>query len=208
MATTTREDLFEALSKVIEPGTGMSITDLGLVYDADIEQDGLVAVVRVAQVPIARRLLKAIREAIEKAGDFEDGRLEFVKDPPWIPEAMASPEAVEALRAAEARPREPARVEDVWEQVGEVVDPEIGLPLVELGLVYGIDLDDAGRRAAIRMTLTSPMCPVGPYLMEAVKQAALLAPGVEDATVDLVWDPPWDPRTMASEDARMDLGLF
>lgn len=204
----TREDLYESLAKVIEPGTGLPITDLGLVFEADVEDGGRTAIVRVAQVPIARRLVQPIREAIEAAGGFDDGRLEFVKDPPWIPEAMATPEARARLAEVDARPRSPARVEDVWDQVGQVVDPEMGMTLVDLGLVYGIDLDEAGRVASIRMTLTSPMCPVGPYLVEAVRQAALLAPGLDDAAVTLVWDPPWDPRTMASEDARMDLGLM
>ncbi len=208
MATATREDLYEALSKVVDARTGLSIVDLGLLFDVDVEDDGRCAIVKVAQVPMARRLVKKIREAIESAGDFEDGRLEFVKDPPWIPEVMATPEAQARLAVVASEPVPPVRVEDIWEQVGQVMDPEMGLTLVELGLIYGIEVDEAGHAADIRMTLTSPMCPVGPYLIEAVKQAALLAPGLEQAEVELVWDPPWDPRTMATEDAQMDLGLI
>lgn len=208
MTRTNPEVLNDALAGVVDPQTGMSLVDLGLLYEVQVEDEGRTAVVKVAQVPLARRLLRQIRGAIEAAGDFEDGRLEFVKDPPWNPAIMATPEAQAALAEVAARPKAPARVEDVWEQVGEVMDPEMGMTLVDLGLIYGIDLDEAGRRASVRMTLTSPMCPVGPYLLEAVKQAALLAPGLEDASVELVWDPPWDPRVMASEDARMDLGLL
>ncbi len=207
MEARPRDALYRALSQVIDPETGASITDLGLVFDADVTPDGRCAVVRVAQVPRARRLIAAIRTAIESAGRFDDGRLEFVKDPPWLPEAMATPEARARLADAASRPAAPARVEDVREHVGQVMDPEMGLSLAELGLIYGIELDGTGRQASIRMTLTSPMCPVGPWLVEAVRQAALLAVGVEDASVELVWDPPWDPRTMASEEARMDLGL-
>lgn len=208
MATATREALYAALSEVVDPRTGLSIVDLGLLFDVDVEDDGRTAIVKVAQVPMARRLLSRIRAAIEAAGDFEDGRLEFVKDPPWIPEVMATPEAQARLVAVATEPMPPAEVDDLWAQVGQVMDPEMGMTLVELGLIYGIDLDEAGRVATIRMTLTSPMCPVGPYLVEAVKQAALLAMGIEEVSVDLVWDPPWDPRTMASEDAQADLGLI
>jgi metal-sulfur cluster biosynthetic enzyme len=208
MQKTPPTELRAALDAIVEPGTGLSISELGLLYGVEVEDEGRTAVVKVAQVPLARRLLKALRAAIEAAGDFEEGRLEFVKDPPWNPDTMATPEARVRLAELASRPVAPARVEDVWEHVSEVVDPEMGMTLVELGLVYGIDLDEPGRRAHLRMTLTSPMCPVGPYLIEAVRQSALLAPGLEDAEVELVWDPPWDPRTMASEDARMDLGLL
>jgi metal-sulfur cluster biosynthetic enzyme len=203
----TREAIYEALSRVIEPGTGCSITDLGLVLDVDLDSEGRSTVVKVAQVPLARRLVRPIREALESLGDLEDGRLEFVRDPPWVPEAMATPEARQALAEAERRPGAPADPEEVRQLVGEVLDPELGYSLGDLGLIYGVELDGDGRKAAIRMTLTSPMCPVGPYLVEAVRHAALLARGLEDASVELVWDPPWDPRTMASEDVRMDLGI-
>lgn len=203
----TREAIYEALSRVIEPGTGCSITELGLVLDVDLDSEGRSTVVKVAQVPLARRLVRPIREALESLGDLEDGRLEFVRDPPWVPEAMATPEARKALAEAERRPGAPADLEEVRALVGEVLDPELGYSLGDLGLIYGVELDGDGRRAAIRMTLTSPMCPVGPYLVEAVRHAALLARGLEDASVELVWDPPWDPRTMASEDVRMDLGI-
>ncbi|HOU52607.1 MAG TPA: iron-sulfur cluster assembly protein [Myxococcota bacterium] len=203
----TREAIYDALSRVTEPETGCSLTDLGLVLDVDVDSAGRSAVVKMAQVPLARRLVRQVREALEALGDLEDGRLEFVRDPPWLPEVMATPEARRALAEAEQRPRPPAEVDEVRQLVGEVLDPELGYSLADLGLIYGVELDPEGHTARIRMSLTSPMCPVGPYLMDAVRHAALLARGVQDATVELVWDPPWDPRTMASEDVKMDLGL-
>jgi len=204
----TREAIYEALSRVVEPETRQGITDLGLVLDVDVDSEGRSAVVKVAQVPLARRLVRQIRQALESLGDLEDGRLEFVRDPPWVPEVMATPEARQALAEAERRPAGPADLEEVRQLVGEVLDPELGYSLADLGLIYGVELDPEGRKAVIRMSLTSPMCPVGPYLMDAVRHAALLARGLREAEVELVWDPPWDPRTMASEDVRMDLGLY
>jgi metal-sulfur cluster biosynthetic enzyme len=100
-----------------------------------------------------------------------------------------------------------ATVEQVYDQLRPLIEPEIGLPMVDLGLIYGVDMADDGATCNVRMTLTSPMCPIAPYLMEMVRQAALQTAGLEDATVEIVWDPPWDPRVMATEDVRIDLGL-
>lgn len=100
----------------------------------------------------------------------------------------------------------PSLVEAVWAEVAKVEDPEIGLALTELGLIYGIDVD-ADAKATIQMTLTSMGCPAGEYLKSAVHAAATRVPGITDAHVDVVWQPPWNPREMASEDAKMMLGI-
>ena len=86
-----------------------------------------------------------------------------------------------------------------------VYDPEIPVDIYELGLVYDIDVGDAGA-VAIRMTLTSPMCPVAGSLPPEVEAKVKAVPGVESARVDLVWDPPWDPSKM-TEAARLKLGM-
>jgi metal-sulfur cluster biosynthetic enzyme len=88
-----------------------------------------------------------------------------------------------------------------------IQDPEIHMGIVELGLIYGVQSDENGT-VKVRMTLTSPACPVGPLLQAQVHSAVLKLPGVNEAKVELVWDPPWDPRTMASDDVKMELGLL
>lgn len=100
---------------------------------------------------------------------------------------------------------DPPTSDDVLDRIRPLIEPEIGLSIVDLGLIYGVDVAPDGRSANVRMTLTSPMCPVAPYLMEAVRRAALSTPGLDSATVQLVWDPPWDPDVMATEDARAEL---
>src|SRR5947209_11947371 len=87
-----------------------------------------------------------------------------------------------------------------------VIDPEIGVNVVDLGLVYGIEMQE-GEVAKITMTLTTPMCPLGPYLDQEVRSAVGDVPGVGDVIVDLVWQPPWDPSKM-SEDAKLELGFW
>jgi metal-sulfur cluster biosynthetic enzyme len=89
-----------------------------------------------------------------------------------------------------------------------VVDPEIGLSLVDLGLIYGVDVDAERRHVTVRMTLTTPACPYGPMLFEQARQAVRKMPGVAEAKVELVWNPPWDPKTMASDRAKDELGIW
>jgi metal-sulfur cluster biosynthetic enzyme len=97
--------------------------------------------------------------------------------------------------------------QEVFEALKPIEDPELHLSIVDLGLIYGVKMEDDGKKAVIDMTLTSIACPVGPQLRAAVHAAALSVPGVWDAYVNLVFVPPWNPRTMASEDVLLHLGL-
>lgn len=94
----------------------------------------------------------------------------------------------------------------VVEALRTVFDPEIPVNIYELGLVYNIDITPANE-VRIEMTLTSPMCPVAGSLPGEVQSKVRAVPGVSDATVDLVWDPPWSMESM-SEEARLQLGIF
>jgi FeS assembly SUF system protein len=87
-----------------------------------------------------------------------------------------------------------------------VYDPEIPVDIYELGLVYDIDVAPGGK-VKVRMTLTSPACPVAGSLPGEVEQKVQGVAGVEEAEVELVWDPPWNP-SMMSEAAKLDLGMF
>jgi FeS assembly SUF system protein len=86
-----------------------------------------------------------------------------------------------------------------------VYDPEIPVDIWELGLIYDLDVDEAGA-VKIRMTLTSPMCPVAETLPPEVEAKARTVAGVSDVKLDLVWDPPWSP-SMMSEAARLELNF-
>lgn len=101
----------------------------------------------------------------------------------------------------------PATEESLWAALRQVEDPELRLSIVELGLVYDITLDDDGV-VTVDMTLTSPACPVGPMLQGMIFHRLSGMEGVEDVEVNLVWDPPWDPRKMASEEVKMTLGIW
>jgi FeS assembly SUF system protein len=93
----------------------------------------------------------------------------------------------------------------VIEALKTCYDPEIPVDIYELGLIYDIEVEESGT-VRIRMTLTSPMCPVAESLPVEVKQKLQDVPSVSAVELDLVWDPPWDPGRM-SEAARLELGF-
>ncbi len=96
--------------------------------------------------------------------------------------------------------------EELREKLREVKDPEINMSIVDLGLVYDITYDEGN--VLVTMTLTSPGCPLGPINRGEAYAKMKELPGVKDVDVEIVWSPPWDPRTMASEDVRMQLGIW
>jgi metal-sulfur cluster biosynthetic enzyme len=96
----------------------------------------------------------------------------------------------------------------VMEALKEVMDPELHLGIVDLGLVYGVDVEEGGKHVEVRMSLTSPGCPYGPQMVNDVRFAVSNLPGVETADVRVVWDPPWDPRKMASDEIKDKLGIW
>jgi metal-sulfur cluster biosynthetic enzyme len=112
--------------------------------------------------------------------------------------AASQPQTAQVLKATGA---------DVHEALREVIDPELGLDIVSLGLVYGVTVDPDGD-TVVSMTLTTPYCPLGPMLESQVHAATQFLPGIRDVKVDLIWDPPWDPHTMASDEAKLELGLY
>ena len=96
----------------------------------------------------------------------------------------------------------------VYEALRKVIDPELDINIVDLGLIRSVDFEVEHTQADVGLTLTSPMCPMGPQIMDAVRRTAINVDGVSRCQVDLVWSPPWDPRTDASEDAKATMGIW
>lgn len=95
----------------------------------------------------------------------------------------------------------------IVEALKTVYDPEIPIDIYELGLIYEIKVDEEGKHADIKMTLTAPGCPVAATFPDTVRLAVESVEGIHTATVELVWYPPWTPDMM-SEAARLQLGFF
>jgi metal-sulfur cluster biosynthetic enzyme len=111
----------------------------------------------------------------------------------------------ESAAPAAAMPNE----HEIMQALKAVYDPELGISIVDLGLVYGVNTVDEAGQVIVDMTLTTPACPLGP-LIKTQAQAVLTTtfPAIKDVDINLVWTPRWDPRTMASEEAKVDLGIW
>ena len=94
--------------------------------------------------------------------------------------------------------------DDVLEALSNVIDPELGLDFVELGLIYGVEIQETGR-VEVTFTLTTPACPIGPQVSEQMQEFVGELPGVEEVIPTMVFTPAWTPDKM-SEDAKFALG--
>ncbi len=112
----------------------------------------------------------------------------------WTPEGEQTPPAPKVSEDA------------VIAAISTVYDPEIPVDIYQLGLVYAVEIDDDGK-VRVEMTLTTPSCPSAQELPSQLEDAVRAVEGVTDVTVEVVWDPPWDPSRM-SEDARLALNMF
>lgn len=114
-------------------------------------------------------------------------------------------ETVSAATTADGAPDPTA----LWDQLRKVYDPEIPVNIVDLGLVYSLDVikADSGFKVDVAMTLTAPGCGMGPAIAEDAKGKLLLVPGLSEADVRIVWEPTWN-QSMISEEGKMKLGLI
>ena len=92
----------------------------------------------------------------------------------------------------------------IIEEIRKIYDPEVPVNIYELGLIY--DIKVVGRKAVIKMTLTTPNCPVAESLPQEVKEGAMQVEGIDDVDLQLVWDPPWT-KDMMSDAAKLELNL-
>jgi metal-sulfur cluster biosynthetic enzyme len=108
----------------------------------------------------------------------------------------------------EAEDQGPFSEEKVWDAMRGCYDPEIPVNIVDLGLIYDLRVEEGndGKQIFVKMTLTAQGCGMGPVIADDAKQRILRLPSVESAEVDIVWDPPWNPR-MISEEGKKVLGL-
>ena len=98
------------------------------------------------------------------------------------------------------------RKEPYWAKLNQIIDPELDLGLVDLGLIYNVNIAEDGH-AHVRMTLTSPACPVGPILVQQVQDKMQIYPGVSDVQVEIVWEPFWNHDLVDPEVRDMMFGI-
>lgn len=138
--------------------------------------------------PDADPTAEAPRQTLERKRDYLEGFLK--KQPEAMQAGEPGGELYEAVVAA----------------IREIYDPEIPVNIYDLGLIYGVEVS-VDNDVVVNMTLTTPHCPVAETMPGEVELRAASVPGVRDAQVNLVWDPPWGPDKM-SDEARLELGML
>ena len=98
--------------------------------------------------------------------------------------------------------------EQIREALKTVIDPELHMDILNLGLIYGVEKNEEAGEINVRMTLTSPGCPYGPELQRMAHMAVASLPEVKSVNIEITFSPPWDPRTMASDEAKDMLGIY
>ncbi len=120
-----------------------------------------------------------------------------------------APEPAAGNGASPAKSEGPLEEEAIWEQLKTCYDPEIPVNIVDLGLIYSLEIkpqDGGGNLVEVKMTLTAPGCGMGPSIASDAQRKILTVPGVTDAQVDVVWDPPWSAERISPE-GKSKLGM-
>ncbi len=97
--------------------------------------------------------------------------------------------------------------EELLEKIKPVIDPEVGFSVVDMGLIYNATMDEEGK-VNIDMTLTTPNCPLGPFMGKQVEQTLLQDEDIKEVNINWVFSPKWDPETMASDEVKWTMGIF
>jgi len=115
---------------------------------------------------------------------------------------------IESTKEVETKPSGDIE-QQIWDQLKTCYDPEIPVDIVELGLIYDLSIEngESGNKVSIKMTLTAPGCGMGPVIADEVDRKVNGLDGIEDVSVELVWEPTWT-RDMMSEAAQLELGMF
>lgn len=199
MTTTsvTAEAILESLTRVIDPAWGINLFDLGLIYgiEAAGNRTEIEMTLTSADSDSRETIEKQIRQVLQRRHpELTSIDIVYRFDPPWRDDFI-TPEGRQQLEAPIAIPEAdedlPLSAEAVINALKLVLDPEVGLNVVDLGLVYDVSVVDTA--VHIDMTLTTPGCPLHASIEAAVRRTIETRhPEVQDITLNLVWNPPWD----------------
>ena len=145
-----------------------------------------------------------------RAGWDMESETPFHPPEAWNTESLTAPKPVQEGEVPQIGPVDPAKTAEFQQKIIDVIktvfDPEIPVDIYELGLIYEI-IVDSEKRALINMTLTSPACPSAQQIPQEVRYKVKAVPGITEAWVEIVWEPPWSKDRM-SEVAKLTLGMF
>lgn len=191
------EDILESLTRVIDPAYGINIVDLGIVYGIEVNHGtaSIQMTMTSPETPYRDEILADIHERIRRRHqEIDEVVVDVVFEPEWLPDYITE-EGQLQLRHPVRRDASGASGEltadDVTESLRLVLDPEVGINIVDLGLIYNVLVK--GRAVYIEMTLTTPGCPLHDSIEAAVRRVLETRhPEIVDIELELVWEPAWD----------------
>lgn len=191
------EDILESLTRVIDPAFGVNIVDLGIVYGIELAHG--VATIQTTMTapdsPSRDDIIASIHETLRRRHpELDEIVVDVVSEPEWREDFITETGQMQLrhpVRPGDASADAVLTEDDVIQSLKLVLDPEVGVNLVDLGLIYGVRV--AGSAVHITMTLTTPGCPLHESIHEAVNRVLETRhPGITDIQVELVWEPAWD----------------
>lgn len=209
MATTTLspEAILTSLTRVVHPEYGVDVVNLGTIYG--IELDGDSVTITMALTSDSETNRSAVEQAItdglqRRHSELTSVSFDISHDPPWREDFITDAGQLQKLNPLPSQPTAEVAADDVMDSLMFVIDPEVGVNVVDLGLIYNVELN--GSAVVITMTLTTPGCPLHDTIEEAIRRVIETRhPQITDIHTDLVWDPPWD-TDMISDAGRKALG--
>jgi len=209
-STLTAEDLLESLTRVIDSDVGVNIVDLGLVYAIELNHDTatIQMTLRSPDVPFRDRVQTEVEQTLKLIHpELASVIVELVWEPEWH-ENFISDEGLRQIASPilpfVPTPERPLTQDVVLDSLRHVLDPEVGINIVDLGLIYRLELPPGA--IELEMTMTTPSCPLQATIEGAVNRIlGLRHPEIPRVTVDVVWDPPWNVNRISPQ-GRAELG--
>jgi metal-sulfur cluster biosynthetic enzyme len=200
MTTTTNlraEDILESLTRVIDPEFGINIVDLGIVYGIELNHGTTTIQMTFTSPDSPNRdeIIVTIHETLRKRHPKLDKVVvDVVQKPEWRPDFVTEAGLMQMrhpVRQSVAEDGADLTVDAVRDSLKLVLDPEVGINIVDLGLIYGVAVE--GHAVHIDMTLTTPGCPLHDTIEQAVRRVLdTRHPDIVDVQLELVWEPAWD----------------
>lgn len=207
MATTTLspEAILTSLMRIVHPQYGVDVVNLGTIYGIELDGDSVTITMTLTADSTKDEMEQLITEGLyRRHPDLAHVTFVISHDPPWR-EDFITPEG--QLQLNNPLPSQPAidvAADDIRDSLMFVIDPEVGVNIVDLGLIY--DVAFHGTAVLITMTLTTPGCPLHDTIEEAIHRVIETRhPHITEIKTNLVWEPPWD-TSMITESGKQQLG--
>lgn len=205
--TLTPEAILTSLTRIVHPDFGIDVVNLGTIYGIVVENSE--ATITMAHAVDSLDRQKEIEQVIAQGLMRRHSTLDKVwfdisNDPPWREDFITPEGQLQQQNPMPSLPTETVTAEDIMDTLMFVIDPEVGINIVDLGLIYNVELH--GTAAVITMTLTTPGCPLHATIEEAVNRVIETRhPQITEIRVDLVWEPAWD-TDMITDAGKRALG--